>query len=201
MVVKAVLASASYNRIIVCAEQNTALERIFEFVMDVLDATTTKVLYLQGRKLERSKNSRLRDLDIIFATLDMIQRELESTMFPANFVLLDEAASTSELDTLIPITKFNKTLARLVLVGDPLQLQPFSPATDPITRCSLFLHCQISGWPIARLIDNYRMHTKAAAPIRNIFYNSDSMMFWGLMRHSNTNTFYFQSTDSAKLMA
>ncbi|KAF3314396.1 hypothetical protein TWF173_004738 [Orbilia oligospora] len=61
---------------------------------------------------------------VIFATLDIIQRDLDSSIFPASFILIDEAAATSELDSLIPITKFNKSLKRLVLVGDSMQLNP-----------------------------------------------------------------------------
>ncbi|KAK6362624.1 hypothetical protein TWF730_000080 [Orbilia blumenaviensis] len=235
-IVKAALVSEEYNRIIVTAKQNTALERIFESFMGMVDAQTAKVLYMQGKlaaekmessifplpreliknykieeHLEELKNSGestssnrkqiIGDHHIIFATLDMIQKELDSTVFPATLVLIDEAGATSELDSLIPITKFNKTLKRLILVGDAMQLQPYSPAADPITRRSLLLRCQKSDWAVARLVHNYRMHPLIALPIRNIFYNSDAMADWGLLRKTKEKTFFLENTEVSQNIA
>ncbi|KAF3212926.1 hypothetical protein TWF679_005494 [Orbilia oligospora] len=139
---------------------------------------------------------------VIFATLDIIQRDIDSSIFPASFVLIDEAAATSELDSLIPITKFNKSLKRLVLVGDPMQLKPYSAAEDScVTKRSLFLRCQQSDWALPRLIDNYRMHPQVADPIRSMFYNTDSMVRWGLMKERKTKEFLLESPESAKGIA
>ncbi|KAK6517561.1 ATP-dependent helicase NAM7 [Arthrobotrys megalospora] len=235
-IIKGASISKEYNRIVVTAKQNTALERIFESTMNVLTTTKEHVLYIQGKmaaaRMEITGTPELRELVkryklethlgkledsqdsssskrtmiigkhmIIFATLDMIQRDLDSTVFPANFVLIDEAGATSELDCLIPITKFNQTLKRVVLVGDAMQLLPYSPSTSPITRRSLFLRCQQSNWGVARLIDNYRMHPQVAGPLKRIFYNSGSMVHWGLLKHSTTSTSFLESTDAAEAVA
>ncbi|KAK6355435.1 Tripartite DNA replication factor [Orbilia brochopaga] len=135
---------------------------------------------------------------VIFATVDMVWRDLSDRSFPAELCILDEAAATSEIDSLILPTRFCNSIKRYIVCGDTMQLQPFSPANSPITRRSLLLHLQQEGWGIARLTDNYRMDPDLSQPLRSIFYNIDALAKLGMMKKEAERRDLLFDTESSK---
>ncbi|KAJ6258858.1 hypothetical protein Dda_5753 [Drechslerella dactyloides] len=55
----------------------------------------------------------IRGFRVIFATVDIVRRNLSDTIFAADLCILDEAGATSELDSLIPPVKFRNSIKRL----------------------------------------------------------------------------------------
>ncbi|KAJ6256134.1 ATP-dependent helicase NAM7 [Drechslerella dactyloides] len=231
VIAKCVLFSHTYRRIVITTKQNTALQRIFMSVVNLLDNEDQKnLLYVQGRiaagkaevsgsqainsllqrfamdthlsKMKQSNESiatkRRRVLNqfrVIFATSDIIMRDFpEADALQVDVILIDEAAAISEIESCGPIIKYQKFLKRVILIGDSLQLQPYSPANHAVTKRSLLTRLQQAGCLVTRLTDNNRMAPDLADLLRKTFYDTGYQRKLGLIKDPMHNTVLLHDT-------
>ena len=88
-------------------------------------------------------------------------------------ILMDEAAQTTELSALVPLTHL--CADRLVLVGDHCQLPATALSLEAETRgstLSLFQRLVLTGFPSYFLDTQFRMHSRIAEHSSVAFYDS-----------------------------
>lgn len=130
---------------------------------------------------------KFRNIRIIIATL--VTSEQVKTKFRADYIFIDECASASEPEALIPITAFgardSAIVANLILLGDHKQLGPVVNSTiAEKLGLGVSLMERIMSKPrykaqpdfnndfVVQLLDNYRSHPAILDFSNKQFYNS-----------------------------
>ncbi|KAK6514969.1 NFX1-type zinc finger-containing protein 1 [Arthrobotrys conoides] len=108
---------------------------------------------------------------IVFATIDMLYFTREDWKgFKPQMLILNEAAATNEMRSLLPWALFRQSIQRFILIGDQRQLGPYSASGNSAMETSLFQRLVISGWPSADLKMNHRMSPAISKVVKESFY-------------------------------
>ncbi|KAF3295262.1 NFX1-type zinc finger-containing protein 1 [Orbilia oligospora] len=85
-------------------------------------------------------------------------------------LVLDDAAATTELNSLLAWLMFRQSIGRFVLIGDETKLKPYSISGNGQMLTCLFEKLRISDWPTANLEMNHRMAEEVSALVKTAFY-------------------------------
>ncbi|KAF3166796.1 NFX1-type zinc finger-containing protein 1 [Orbilia oligospora] len=85
-------------------------------------------------------------------------------------LVLDDAAATTELNSLLAWLMFRQSIGRFVLIGDETKLKPYSISGNGQMLTCLFEKLRISDWPTANLQMNHRMAEEVSALVKTAFY-------------------------------
>ncbi|KAF3270693.1 NFX1-type zinc finger-containing protein 1 [Orbilia oligospora] len=98
----------------------------------------------------------LNEQTIIFTTINfMYQTSTSWKNFSPKMLVLDDAAATTELNSLLAWLMFRQSIGRFVLIGDETQLKLCSISGNGQMLTSLFERLRISDWPTANLQMNH----------------------------------------------
>ncbi|KAF3257454.1 hypothetical protein TWF128_005014 [Orbilia oligospora] len=113
----------------------------------------------------------LNEQTIIFTTINfMYQTSTSWKNFSPKMLVLDDAAATTELNSLLAWLMFRQSIGRFVLIGDETQLKLCSISGNGQMLTSLFERLRISDWPTANLQMNHRMAEDVSALVKTAFY-------------------------------
>uniref|UniRef100_A0A7S2QTD2 AAA+ ATPase domain-containing protein n=1 Tax=Norrisiella sphaerica TaxID=552664 RepID=A0A7S2QTD2_9EUKA len=118
------------------------------------------------------QTSHLNEAQIVFCTLSTAGSEAMKHKRAWDFVLIDEAAQSVELSTLVAL---QQQVTRCILIGDPQQLPAtvtMSSANARLYQQSLFERLARAGHPVVMLDTQYRMHPDISSFPSKHFYNS-----------------------------
>ncbi|KAF3284292.1 NFX1-type zinc finger-containing protein 1 [Orbilia oligospora] len=126
----------------------------------------------------------LSEQTIVFTTINLMYQTRSSWKdFSPKMLVLDDAAATTELNSLLAWLMFRHSIGRFVLIGDEAQLKPYSISGNGQMLTSLFERLRISDWPTANLQMNHRMADDVSALAKTAFYpnreleNAESTMY------------------------
>jgi hypothetical protein len=123
----------------------------------------------RGKRMTRgqARNKLLEEANVVFSTIGSVK----NLPITCPFVIVDEAAQTTEPQTLLPIAN---GCQRCVLVGDPRQLQATvlsKTADDAGYGCSLMQRLLLAGHASTLLDTQYRMHPAISSFPNRYFYD------------------------------
>ncbi|KAF3210826.1 hypothetical protein TWF679_006613 [Orbilia oligospora] len=113
--------------------------------------TMTAKIKDRGRKPEDLswtdfKSQILNEQTIVFTTINFMYQTRSSWKgFPPKMLVLDDAAATTELNSLLPWLMFRQSIGRFVLIGDETQLKPYSISGNGQILTSLFERLKIKN--------------------------------------------------------
>ncbi|KAF3902288.1 hypothetical protein ABW21_db0200904 [Orbilia brochopaga] len=166
-------------------EQNNISNLLQEFTLDGhLSRMERDRVKRKNDSMATKKRIIFNNCQIILATPEIILRDFPlAEELQVDIIMVDEAAAISEIETCGPIIKYQRFLKRVILIGDSLQLQPYSPANNPVTKRSLLTRLQQAGCLVTRLTDNNRMVPDLAELLRKTFYNAEYQRTLGLIKN------------------
>ncbi|KAF3246925.1 hypothetical protein TWF192_006734 [Orbilia oligospora] len=95
--------------------------------------------------------------------------------FGATMLVIEEAGRATEPQALIPITRFSRTLERIMLVGDTRHLLPFSLTDYSVTQLRFLQRLMRLEWnQFASLRQQREIHPVISEAIRKIWYRDNS---------------------------
>ncbi|KAK6505109.1 Regulator of nonsense transcripts 1-like protein [Arthrobotrys musiformis] len=168
------------NEIVTVLVSQLKLEKRREDWME--DHSNDELTLRYAKYSEKNLESRIRDVEElineqIWDNTVLAFTTLESSLkiprtFGATMLIIEESGRATEPQAMIPITRFYRTLERILLVGDTRHLLPYSLTDHSVIQLSFLTRLLRLGWnQFSQLRQQRGMDPAISSAVQKLWYN------------------------------